>query len=231
MGQSFVGGTGEALNVQTATNLSPGLGAHLSGLVTSGDSFYQPAGCVVEGSTSGTDSATYTFNDCTGPFGLVHISGVVDVTWSVTGPGAVTLNFSSSDLEINRATLSSWAATANVTANGDSRTMVWSAHLSGTTGGGRPFVRTNDKTLTWTAGGSCLSISGTSTGTVTGLDLQTTITSYSVCAGACPAAGSEVHVEDLTTSESVDLKFLGGAEAQFTGVNGAVTDLPLACGL
>jgi hypothetical protein len=79
-------------------------------------------------------------------------------------------------------------------------------------------------------GGSCLTINGTSTGTVTGLDLQTTVTNYSRCQNACPAAGSDITVEDVTTGATVDLKYLGGSEAQFTSIRGAVTEFSVACG-
>jgi len=231
--QSFVGGTGAKITFQSAAQLSPPLSA---GGVRPADTvsnpaggFYQPAGCLVEDSTPSKETATFTFNDCTGPFGLVHLTGVVDASWKIDGTSHATITLTSKDFKVNDATITTWTANADVTASGDARTMVWSAKLDGTTGAGRAFSRSNDKTIGWTVGGSCLTIDGTSTGTVTGLDLETTITSYSRCTGACPAAGSEVTVRDLTTGQSIDLTYLGGSKAQFTSVSGSVTDLGVAC--
>jgi hypothetical protein len=211
--QSFVGGSGAQIVVEPTAG-----------------GFFQPSGCLVEDITPSSDKATYTFNDCTGPWGLVHLTGVVDATWTQTSDSELDLVLTSSDFKINAATITTWSAHADVTAHGEARTMTWSASLAGTTGGGRPFTRQNDKTLSWTAGGSCLSINGTSTGTITGLDLETKLEGYSRCVGACPASGSEVTIEDVTTGATVDLKYLSAGQAQFTSTRGAVTDFAVACG-
>jgi hypothetical protein len=233
MAQSFVGGDSETLSLQSVGALNPSVGAgglHAEGIVSNpAGGFFQPAGCLSEVSDLATQTNTYTFSDCTGPFGLVHLTGVVTVVWSQASADTLNLELSSKNFEINRATVTSWNATAAIKADGDSRTMQWAASLTGTTKSGRAFSRTNAKTISWTVGGSCISISGSSQGTITGLDLDTTITNYSRCEGSCPAAGSEVHIEDVKNGESIDLKYLGGDSAQFTSVDGTVTDLPLFC--
>jgi hypothetical protein len=160
----------------------------------------------------------------------------VNVTYSSTGTDNLTLDFSATEFQINRATLSSWNATAVVTATGSSRTMDWSAQLSGTTGGGRSFTRTNQKTITWTPGGVpfCVSVAGVSQGTVTGLDLKTTVTGYQRCQGACPASGSEVSVQNVTNGDEVDINYEGGPAADVTLTVDHKTDtisLSLACSL
>jgi hypothetical protein len=185
----------------------------------------------VEDANVATQTNTYTFSDCTGPYGLLHLTGVVTAVWSVHSADTLDVTLSASNFQVNRATITSWNATATVTASGDSRDMVWAASLSGTTGSGRSFSRTNNKDIKWTVGEECISISGSSEGTITGLDLKTTITSYSRCAASCPAAGSEIQVTDVTNGDSVSVKYLGGAEAEFTSVSGTSTDIPLLCGL
>jgi hypothetical protein len=233
VGQSFVGSTNGRVGIQSAASLTataPHAGIQVADIVSDpAGGFFEPAGCLVEDQSPATESATYTFTDCSGPHGLLHLTGVVHATWSSASSDAISIVLSASDFKVNDATVTSWSANATVTADGDSRSMAWSAKLSGTTGAGRAFVRSNDKTIGWTVGGSCLSISGTSTGTISGLDLQTTLTSYSRCEGTCPAAGSNVRIEDVTTGASIDLQYLGGAQAAFTGLRGATTDITLAC--
>jgi hypothetical protein len=235
MVQAFVGGGGSStLSLQSEGARSPdpsGGGLKIEGIVSNpAGGYFQPAGCLTEDSNDATRTNTYTFSDCTGPYGLVHLTGVVTVVWSNATPTTLDLALSTSDFKINNATLTSWNATANITADGDSRDVQWTASLAGTTGSGRAFSRTNAKDIKWTVGESCISISGSSQGTITGLDLDTTITSYSRCEGSCPAAGSEINVKDVTNGDSVDIKYLGGAKAQYTGVKGNVIDLPLVCG-
>ena len=236
---SFVGSgssaSGSSLSLQSADALNPKLGGEgleAQGIVSDpAGGFFGPAGCLVENSDLATQTNTYTFSDCTGPYGLIHLTGVVTAVWSLASGDTLDVTLSASDFQVNRATVSSWNANATITANGASRDMVWSASLSGTTGSGRAFSRTNNKTIEWTVGEPCISISGTSQGTITGLDLKTVITSYSRCEASCPAAGSEIQVTDVSNGDSVAVKYLGGAEAQFTAVDGKVTDIPLLCGL
>jgi hypothetical protein len=235
MAQAFVGGGGsQALSLQSVGALNPDVsagGLKIEGVVSNpAGGYFLPAGCLTEDSNDVTRTNTYTFNECTGPYGLVHLTGVVTVVWSNATPTTLDLALSTTNFQINRATLTSWNATAKITASGDARDVEWAASLAGTTGSGRSFSRTNAKDIKWTVGESCISISGSSQGTITGLDLDTTITSYSRCEGSCPAAGSEINVKDVTNGDSVDIKYLGGASAQYTGVSGAVIDLPLLCG-
>jgi hypothetical protein len=194
----------------------------------------QPAGCVTE--TAGVGTVTYVYAGCSGPWGLVHLTGTVTVAYSSTGPDDLTLKFSASNFQINGATLSTWTAEADITASGAQRTMVWTASLAGTTKSGRDFTRTNDKTITWNVGGAttCVGINGTSDGTISGDDLKTTVVSYQRCTGACPQAGSEITIQNETNGKEVDVKYDGGDLATVTLTEGGKTgsiDLILACGL
>jgi hypothetical protein len=236
MAQAFVGqGSSGTLSLQSVGALNSDRGGseglQIQGIVSNpAGGYFLPAGCLVENSDAATQTNTYTFSDCTGPYGLVHLTGVVTVVWSNASQTTLDLALSATNFQVNRATITSWNATAKITASGDSRDMQWAASLAGTTGSGRAFTRTNAKDIKWTVGGSCISISGSSQGTITGLDLDTTISSYSRCEDSCPAAGSEINVRDVTNGESVNVEYLGGDSAQFTGVDGKVTDIPLLCG-
>jgi hypothetical protein len=233
MGQSFVGSSSGGLAVQSAELLSP-RGGELTpagNWTNPAGGFYHPAGCLTASSDDATKTVTYVFNDCTGPLGLVHLTGTVTVVWSSSGATNLQLVYSAQGFKINQATINNWNATAVITANGNDRDMTWTASLAGVTGSGRNFNRTNNKDLKWTVGQPCLAISGSSDGTLTGKHLVTTITNYQRCVDSCPAANSEINVKDVDNGESVDIKFLGGAKAQFTAVDGTVTDIPLLCGI
>jgi hypothetical protein len=192
---------------------------------------FLPAGCFTATLDTGAMTATYVFDHCTGPLGLVELDGTVDVTWTDAGSGGpLTVKYASAGFKIDRATIDSWTATAVVTASGSSRHLVWSAQLSGVTGSGRTFTRTNDKTVDWTVGQTCVSVAGSSDGTILGTELQTTIVSYSRCAAECPQMGSEITVKNVKNGDSIDIKYGGGPEAVLT-VNGSSYDIGLACAL
>jgi hypothetical protein len=228
-----VSSTGSTLTAASLSSVDGNI--HAEGIGTALSGSLIPAGCMTETDDAAHSQNTYVYDDCTGPWGLVHLTGTLVVKYALSG-GALTLDFSASNFKINAATLATWTATASITASGSQYTMVWQASLSGTTGSGRDFNRTNDKTITWTTGTTpeCVSISGTSQGTVTGHDLKTTVTDYERCAAECPQAGSEIAIQNLDNGKEVDVKYNGGPSATVTEtVNGktASIDLPLACSL
>lgn len=229
LASSFVNSSGDGV---TTMSLAPGeSGIHLAGdtsTVGNPGFWFQPAGCEQTTVDPSGQSATLVFNGCTGPLGLVELTGTVSLSWQ-TASNQVTLDFSAQDFKINRATIDSWQATAVVTSSGDQRTMTWNATLSGTTGRGRSFSRTNQKTVQWTTGVACIEATGQSTGTILGAKLQTTVTSWKRCADSCPQAGSEIQVKNLTNGDDIDIKYLGGATANLT-LDGKTEEIGLACG-
>src|SRR5262249_2346911 len=95
MATSFIGGDGHGGRLATGHELSPMMGGELQ-LDNVGDAakaFYKPAGCLVVTDDTANLKATYKFADCTGPYGLVHITGEVDVTYSSSAANQLTVNF------------------------------------------------------------------------------------------------------------------------------------------
>lgn len=228
LGSSFVSADGTSAVTKSAFAPSGGE-IQLENVTTSNPGFYfLPAGCETTTVDTASQKATYVFSGCTGPLGLVELNGTVNVSWTVSG-NQLTLDYAATGFHVNRATIDSWTATAVVTSSGQQRSMTWDAMLSGTTGRGRSFSRTNHKVLSWTVGVACLSVSGQSTGNVLKADLQTTITSWSRCADACPQAGSEINVKNLGNGDDIDIKYLGGPDADLT-LNGKTVEIGLACG-
>jgi hypothetical protein len=229
LGSSFVGGNGQSAATQSFAPGSSELRLQDNTTRSNPGFWFSPAGCETTTVDNSAQKATYVFNGCSGPLGLVEVSGTIDLSWQLSGD-QLTLDFSASGFKINRSTIDSWQATAVVTASGDQRTMTWSAQLSGTTGRGRHFTRTNQKTLSWSVGVACLSVSGQSTGDILGRTLQTTFVSWKRCADSCPEAGSEINVKDITNGDDIDIKYLGGPDADLT-LNGKTEEIGLACGL
>jgi hypothetical protein len=228
LGTSLVSSNGQSVATSSAGGTG---GLKLQDTIATGTNvgaWFQPAGCIVATVDATTKTATYVFAGCTGPLGLVELDGTVDVTWSDSA-GQLTINYAAQNFMINRATINTWHATAVITASGDSRHMTWDATLNGTTGRGRSFTRTNDKVVDWTVGQPCVTVSGQSDGTILGVELKTTIVSYSRCAAECPQAGSEISVVNESNHNTIDIKYEGGPDAQLT-VNGKETDITLACG-
>ena len=230
LGTSFVGSDGASLATQS-------LLAGSSVKLMSGDTTtvgipgftFLPAGCLTETQDLATSTETYVFNGCTGPLGLVELTGTVTVGWQVAG-SQLTLDFSAQGFQINRATIDSWQATAVITSTGSQRSMTWSAQLSGTTGSGRQFNRTNQKVLQWTVDVACLSASGQSSGDILGANLQTDIVTWQRCADSCPQAGSQITVKNLDKGDSIDIAYDGGPTAELTLDGSKPFEIRLACG-
>jgi hypothetical protein len=225
---SLVGSDGQSLATQSLA--VSGSNVQLADITTTANPgyYFMPAGCITITENSAAQSVTYAFNGCTGPLGLVALNGTVTATWQLA-QDQLTVDFSAQNFQINRATIDSWQATAVVVASGNSRTMTWNATLSGTTGRGRKFERTNQKSISWTVGVACVSATGQSNGTILGVDLQTSVISWQRCADACPQAGSQIDVKDLGNGDSIDITYNGGDTAEMS-IDGHSIEIGLACG-
>jgi hypothetical protein len=222
----FVSGSG-ALAAQSFS------GSDLSPKDANGDvaTFFRPTGCVTSTADTASHSVTHVFTNCTGPFGLLHLNGTVKVEHATPSASELDLTLSASNFAVNKATLTSWQATAKITADASGgRAMTWDGNLQGTSGRGLQFSRKNHKQIQWTAKSGCVSVNGTSDGLFAAASLHTEVKTFSWCTGGCPDASSEITVTDVDDGKSFDLKFGGGPSATFTGPDGTAKQLALACG-
>lgn len=195
--------------------------------------FFLPSGCATsEADPNDTHTVVHSFNACSGPWGLRKVTGKVSVRYSATlldGEPALQLDVTGDDLVMKKAT-ADFHATAVVRATGADRKMMYRAELTGTTTRGRPLSRTANWTQEWRLGEQCISLTGTTDGTVNTRTLKTSVEKYQRCRNECPAAGGVITVEDSKRALKVRIEFTGEAVANVT-LNDKQSQVPLACGL
>jgi hypothetical protein len=196
--------------------------------------FFFPAGCATsEVDRADPSTVIHTFDGCTGPWGLVRVSGKITVTYSATtldGAPALMLEVTGDDVRIRKST-ADFHAKAVLGGSGANRTMTYSAELSGTTARGHTTARTVDWTAKWRVGEQCLTLDGTTKGSIADRSIRTTIRDFQRCKSECPAAGGRITIENENTRASVALEFDGSATAKVRSSDGTTASIALACGL
>jgi len=163
-------------------------------------SFYEPADCY--SATAAGATVTYELNDCTGPFGYVHVTGTVEVTYRV-GSGGLGFDAETTDLAIDEATVS-FTASGEITSEGDARTLTISTDGTVTGRRGHVLTRTGDYTSTWDPTTECLAIDGSWMTTVDEDTWTTTISGFEKCGTSCPADGGRIAWEGPRASLTVE---------------------------
>lgn len=173
--------------------------------------------------TSGTN-LTVHYDDCTGPRGLVHVTGKLDLAISVDTSGAIVVHATSDDMHINRADLVI-DATATYSASGSEHTLTVDTKGSGTGPFGGDIDHMGDYTVTWDAASQCGSLTGhwqTDFGTLersNDVDLMR-------CALACPTGEMTHH---FLGGASLTVTFDGSSVAQWSASTGATGTVNLSC--
>jgi hypothetical protein len=191
--------------------------------------YFKPAGCLV--TTVSGNVATHVFNDCTGPYGLVHYNGTVTSTYVRAG-GSLTITHEATSFQINGATISGKRVVVYTLNNGvisKHRTGDW----SGTTAKGKAIVHKADFTSTWDPTAKCITRDGSATTSVGARELSITVTGYKRCGIGnlgCPESG-EIVLERTKAgvSTSVTVDFLGDGMVRLTGPNGGTVTRRMLC--
>ena len=118
---------------------------------------FTPAGCAT--ATASGATVTLTLNDCTGPRGLLHVSGELDLTASVALDGTISVHAAATALMVNRATIDI-DSDATYAVSGTTHTLTVQTMGSGTGPRGNDIDHTGQYTITWDAGSQCGSIAG-----------------------------------------------------------------------
>jgi hypothetical protein len=185
--------------------------------------FFQPEGCltaVVSGRT-----VVYTLNDCTGPYGLVHVTGDVTVEYTIQGDG---LGFTATaeGLDVN-------GGSVDIANQGVYRRVGTRHEITGSVSGrgtgprGNTFTRTGNRTVTWDPASACLTLDGAWMTDVEGKAWTTVVDGFAKCGEACPASGG--FIEWSSDRGSLRLAYDGTAVAAWSTSNGREGTVELFC--
>jgi len=187
-----------------------------------------PEGCA----TKIADGASLhmELDDCTGPFGRVHLDGGVDARFSSASCDTVHAEVADAgDLVANDHPLD-YSASADITAAGSLRTVSWAGHWSTTTKRGLEVEQSSDLAIRLDVSDSCLSLEGTTSGHVSQWDVDARIEGLRVCPGSCPAAGTvAVEIDGPRRDRSLAIAFDGSNIAKVTGTDGDVFEVEMIC--
>ncbi|MFO0740652.1 MAG: hypothetical protein U0270_32445 [Labilithrix sp.] len=187
---------------------------------------YLPRTCVT-GRQTAPGEATYTFDKCIGPNGLLGVSGEIKARFTADTT-KLHLDLTYTNMKVNGAKFDG-SATAEVTAAGAKRTMTWGATLDGETQHGKPFSYRSTHTVAWSLGEACFALEGTTEGQVRQRDIKTEVQNFRRCRRGCPEDGGKIIVTNVAKNKVVTIEFDGTATATYTAPNGKQLPLALAC--
>jgi hypothetical protein len=193
---------------------------------------FAPNDCVVATSHYGT--VTYTLDDCSGSFGLVHASGHLVVEYMEASPtGELVFHASSDDLVLNGGAVQfeADASVAHDTTMGI-RTITLTIDTTGTGPDGTLFVRHGTQTARWSDTWGCLFVdTSDDTLTVEGTPWQAEARGLSLCVGECPETGGTMTWTGAPGR--VQIGYDGSRIARWSvqGQPNEAGSLPLSCGI
>lgn len=177
--------------------------------------------------TNGAD-VDIKYDDCTGPRGLLHVTGELDLVVSINASGAIAVTGTATGLQVNSATLDI-NLTATYSVSGTNDVLTVDTMGSGVGPLGNDIDHNGNYTVTWDTTSQCGSIDGTwSTefSSSTASRTRGNTVDVSRCAGGCPS-GTMVH--DFLTSETLTVTFNGTSTASWMLSTGATGSFALAC--
>lgn len=197
-----------------ATAASKRVGTHL-----------KPAGCLTTTVTGAT--VVYTMKDCTGPYGLVHVTGTVTAVYSRGNAGEIQVAITGSGIQANKAVLDLDATVKASQANGV-RTADVVCNSAGTGPRGNSVSRKGEYTATYDSNSECITVNGTWTTTAGVRSASTQVANYKRCKGICPAAGGSI-VHSSLRSNIVTVSYDGSATASWATSGGKSGTVSLVC--
>lgn len=193
---------GESALLMAATeNVDPSMSGEEAAVAAADGAsrFWRPSGCLT--ATVDGRTVTYELDDCSGPYGLLHVTGTVLVTYTVQGEG-IGYESSADDLDINGAIVDI-NGQGVYNRSGTRHEIVGSINGSGVGPRGHEFSRQGNRTVSWDTETECFALDGVWMTDVEGYRWTTTVDGYEKCAEACPAAGAGVRWEGARGALSV----------------------------
>lgn len=185
---------------------------------------WQPSSCVT--ATQNQNVVSYALNNCTGPYGLVHVTGTVVVTYTVN-TGGIHADAVSTGLMVNGATMN-LNSHADYTVTGSAKKLVVTTQGSGTGAFGNAITRAGGYTLTWDDASQCGALDGAWSTTIGSDTWSTSITNYAQCKAHCPSSGTLSHTGGISKL-TVTVTFDGSADAKWSTSRGRSGTIALFC--
>jgi hypothetical protein len=185
---------------------------------------WQPAGCVT--ATQNQNVVSYTLNDCTGPYGLVHVTGTVVATYTADSSG-IHAALQTTNLHINGATMT-LDSKADYSVNGSAHSLTVNTNGSGTGAFGNTITRNGSYTLAWDDATDCGTLDGAWSTGIDSATWSTSIANYAQCKDHCPTSGVLTHTGGLSHI-TWTVTFDGSAQAKWTSSRGPSGQFGLLC--
>jgi hypothetical protein len=195
----------------TALSVSAQVSANLGARFT-------PSSCVVVTPTATTVKAVFT--DCTGVYGLTHVTGELDLSVSLSTQGAITVHGVSTGLKVGGADLDV-DATATYSSQGPSHTLTVTTKGTGTGPRGNAVDHDGSYTVSWDSSSQCRSLMG-EWSTELGALTRSNEVDVTQCGTSCPT-GTIVH--KFLGGKALTVTFDGSATASWVlaGATGSTT--------
>jgi uncharacterized protein (DUF2147 family) len=185
-----------------------------------------PAGCVQTTVTGAVLKAV--FDKCTGPHGLVKVTGEATVTFT-SGADGITGDLKATGISVNRYTmdieskilrrLSAGMVVLDVTTKG-----------SGTGPHNRTLTRSGTYKYTYDPATDCRTVEGTWTTVRNDQTWETKVTGHKRCGKDCPLSGGKTTISNAGTGKSVTVSHDGTGTAKWEASGGRNGSLEMYCG-
>ena len=211
-----------AVDGSDSTGLAAATGAQVAARIAANIALRFPNGCATATATGA--NVVIIYNNCTGPRGLLHVTGELDLAVSVALTGPISVHGTSTGLSVNSATLDiDTDATYAVT--GTTHTLTVMTNGSGTGPRGNTVDHTGNYTITWDTGSQCGSIAG-QWSTEIGTRTRSNDVDLMRCAGSCPSGTITHH---FLAGASVTITFDGSSVATWSASTGTTGSVALSC--
>lgn len=187
--------------------------------------FYRPTECVRATAVGGT--VTYELDNCSGPHGLLHVTGSVVVDYERTAEG-LRYTAISEGLDVNGSTVT-MNNSGLFSRDGDTRTLVTEVNSEAVGPRGHAHTRTGTRVASWNPLTQCLTLDGTWTTSTEDRTWSTDVVGYERCAETCPSAGGEIRF--TTPRNTLTLSFDGSDSATWETAKGRRGTVDISCGM
>lgn len=170
--------------------------------------------------------ATYKMTNCTGPYGLVLVTGTLDATYTVSivgGTPTLQVALLGTGIKVNNMTVDV-ATTAKISGPANNRSASVNSTSKAVTARGNTITHSGMYDATWD--GMCMTLSG-SFATQTPMNNYTTVISgYKKCQNACPSQGT---VTFSNLANTLTITYTGARMAKLSLNGGKEQTLNLLC--